>query len=87
MASKQTSECVGREPLGNLCVLREDSLNGWVVMICKGIIGDRAPLGRFSTQSEAETFATAELAKLNASAGAKRFILHVDDCPCWQKEL
>lgn len=80
------AKCV-REPVGNLCILRDETLSGWEVLECKGIAGDRKPLGRFSTRSEAEAFAHTELARLNSKPGPRVYILHVDDCPCWQKEL
>lgn len=84
MACKHPS--VTREPTGNLCVIREDGLTGWSVLICPGVTGSRKPLARFGTRSEAEDFAKAEMLRLN-STGTSRFVLHVDDCPCWQKQL
>jgi hypothetical protein len=78
---------VEREPVGNLCVIRDDSLSHWSVMICPGTVGGRKPLKQFSTRGEAEAFARSELARLNAPGGEKKYILHVDDCPCWQREL
>lgn len=78
---------VAREPIGNLCVIRDESLQHWTVLICAGLNGDRTPLGQFSTRGEAESFARGELTKLNAQQKDKRLILHVDDCPCWQKQL
>jgi hypothetical protein len=86
MVQKERTRTV-REPLGNVCVIRDDSLNGWTVRICTGVIGDQTELGKFSTRGEAESFAQAELQKLNSRPGEKRYLLHVDDCPCWQKEL
>lgn len=80
--------CVSaREPIGNLCVIRQESLQGWIVQTCAGLNGGREPLGCFATRGEAEAFAIAELAKLNAGAAERKYILRVDDCPCWQKEL
>lgn len=86
MMQKEKAKTV-REPLGNLCVIRDDSLNGWAVRICTGVTGDQTELGKFGTRGEAEMFAQAQLQKLNSHPGKKRYILHVDDCPCWQKEL
>lgn len=86
MESKQPT-VVGREPIGNLCVIRDESLQHWTVLVCAGLNGDRKPLGQFSTRGEAEAFARGELVKLNAQEKGKRFILHVDDCPCWQKQM
>ena len=68
------------------CVIREETLNAWDVIICTGPVGERKPLGRFSTRSEAEQFAQAELQKMNEGGGTK-YALHVDACPCWQKQL
>lgn len=76
-----------REPVGNLCVVRDETLNYWSVLICPGLVGERKPLARFSTRSEAEAFAQAELAKINRKQSTNKCILHVDDCPCWQREL
>ena len=76
-----------REPVGNLCVVRDETLNYWSVLICPGLVGERKPLARFSTRSEAETFAQAELAKMNSNQSTTKYVLHVDDCPCWQRQL
>jgi hypothetical protein len=76
-----------KEPVGNLCVIRDESLNSWTVQVCPGAVGTRKPLAKFSTRGEAEAFARLELVKMNSGAGAKVHILHVDDCPCWQKQL
>ena len=84
---KQAKEKCTREPLGNLCILRDETLNGWDVFECKGLTAKRIPLGRFSSRSDAEAFARIELARLNSQPGSRVYILHVDDCPCWQKEL
>lgn len=83
------SQCAhsSREPLGNLCVVRHESLNHWDVLICRGVSAEREVLGSFTTRSEAEMFADAELARLNTAGQPKRYVLHVDDCPCWQKQL
>jgi hypothetical protein len=87
MDCKHQETSVSREPKGNLCVVRDENLSGWAVRICRGRAGDQTPLGNFSTRGEAEDFAKAELLKLNAQPGKIAYILHVDDCPCWQKEL
>jgi hypothetical protein len=68
-------------------VIRDESLNYWSVIICAGSASGRKPLKQFSTRGEAEAFAQGELARLNAQGGEKKYILHVDDCPCWQREL
>ena len=85
--SKTVTVGRGKEPLGNLCILRDESLNSWAVMLCKGITGDRTPLGRFGSRGEADAFARQQMEKLNSGPGDKITILYVDDCPCWQKEL
>jgi hypothetical protein len=84
MSGKQTK--AAHEPVGNLCVVRDEELTGWSVLICPGVAGARKPLARFSTRSQAEEFANAEMIRLN-KGGDKKFVLHVDDCPCWQKQL
>lgn len=76
-----------KDPIGNLCVLRDDSLSAWTVLVCPGALGKRKPLAKFSTRGEAEAFAKAELEKMNSGQKEKNYILHVDDCPCWQKQL
>lgn len=76
-----------REPLGNICVIRGESLQEWTVQICAGLNGGKQLLGQFATRGEAEQFARAELVRLNSQTSLHRYILHVDDCPCWQKEL
>ena len=85
MASEQPRNIV-REPLGNLCVIRDESLRGWSVKICTGVVSTQEHLADFGTRSEAEAFAQTKLQSLNAKGGT-RYILNVDDCPCWQKEM
>lgn len=87
MESRNEPKTLGKEPVGNLCVVRDESLNSWTVLICPGIARERKPLAKFSTRGEAEAFANAELTRLNTGAKDRRYILHVDDCPCWQKQL
>lgn len=86
MQAKQPPATPRREPVGNLCVIRDENLSHWDVIICPGLVGERKPLARFSTRGEAEAFANQRLAELNSKEGHK-YVLHVDDCPCWQKEL
>lgn len=83
----QHKNVLGNNPDGNLCVLRDDSLNAWTVQVCPGAMGKRKALAKFSTRGEAEAFAKLELAKMNSGQEDKVYILHVDDCPCWQKQL
>jgi len=87
MDGKTTQLVTRREPVGNVCIIRHDSLNSWLVMFCPGLTGDRTPLGNFGTRGEAEAFASAELKKLQSQHSDKKYLLHADDCPCWQKEL
>ena len=84
---KNTPPSVRREPVGNLCVVRDETLNYWTVLICPGAVGERKPLAKFSTRGEAEQFARTELTKMNAEQSGTKYVLRVDDCPCWQKQL
>ncbi len=86
MKKHDPQPAVTKAPVGNLCVIREETLSAWDVIICPGVVGERTALGRFSTKSEAEQFAREQLEKMNAQ-GDTRYILHVDACPCWQREL
>lgn len=87
MKSQREATVRGKDPVGNLCVLRDESLCAWTVQICPGAVGKRTALAKFSTRGEAEAFAKLELVKMNSGEGDKIFVLHVDDCPCWQKQL
>ena len=87
MEHRHAPKVRGKEPAGNLCVIRDDSLNAWTVMVCPGVESQRKPLAKFSTRGEAEAFARIELAKMNRDEDQKAYILHVDDCPCWQRQL
>lgn len=87
MNTDKTSVDPKRSTAGNLCVVRDETLNYWSVLICPGVVGERKPLSRFSTRSEAEQFAKAELAKMNDGQAETKYVLHVDDCPCWQRQL
>jgi len=87
MESRHEPKTVGKAPVGNLCVIRDESLNSWTVQVCPGIVAKRKPLAKFSTRGEAEAFARIELGKMNSGKGENVCILHVDDCPCWQKQL
>ena len=87
MNSTHESTAARPEPVGNLCVVRDETLNSWSVMICPGLTGKRKPLGKFGTRGEAEAFAHKEILRMNAESPGKRIVLHVDDCPCWQKQL
>ncbi len=87
MECRHAPKVLGKEPEGNLCVIRDDSLNSWTVLVCPGVVSKRKPLAKFSTRGEAEAFAKAQLTKMNSRSDDKCYILHVDDCPCWQKQL
>lgn len=86
MSCKHEADAAKRDLAGNICVIRDESLNYWTVLICPGLTGERQLLGKFSTQGEAFAFAKLEVARINKAGGGKR-VLHVDDCPCWQKQL
>lgn len=69
------------EPVGSLCVLRDDDLTGWAVSICRGG-GKREFLNRFATQGEAAEFALAERDRRRASGLGELVVHFPDDCPC-----
>jgi hypothetical protein len=70
------------EPIGSLCVLRDDDLAGWVVAICRGRDNPKEILRRFATRGEASEFALAERDR-RKTAGTSSAVIHFpDDCPC-----
>ena len=74
-------------PIGSICVFRDDSLTHWKVAVCHNRGVDQDILGQFFSQSEAEAFARAEQTRRNNAGLKTPYALHVDDCPCWQKQL
>lgn len=74
-------------PIGSICVIRDDRLTCWKVAVCHGSFVDQELLGEFGSLGEAEAFARQEQARRNQSSQEPPCALHVDDCPCWQKQL
>jgi hypothetical protein len=74
-------------PIGSICVFRDDSLTHWKVAVCHDCGVDKEVLGQFSSQGEAEAFAMSEQIRRNNAGLRTPYALHVDDCPCWQKQL
>ena len=74
------------EPIGSLCVLRDDDLTGWVVSICQGM-GQRQVLGCFASRGEAAEYALAERDRRRAAGNPAIMIHFPDDCPCHHGEL
>ncbi len=72
----------GDQPIGELCVLRDESGAGWSVAICRGNVVDREVLARFSDSAKAAEFAVAERDRRRAD-GVELTIHFPDDCPCY----
>ena len=73
---------MSQKPCGNVCVLRADDLDGWIVSICQGP-GTRHQIRRFATKEEAAEFAIAERDRQRAETGIELSIQMPDDCPCY----
>ena len=69
------------EPIGDLCVLRDEEGGQWTVCLCRGT-GRRDNLKQFKTREDAAAFAAAERDRLRAEAGFAVDIHYPDDCPC-----
>ena len=70
------------EPIGSLCVIRDESSNHWLVSICQGN-GYRHVLRRFESREDASEYAIEERARRTQTvAGASMSIHFPNDCPC-----
>jgi hypothetical protein len=69
------------EPIGDLCILRNEEVNLWEVFLCRGK-GRRDVLQQFETREEAASFAASERERLRAQGGLAVDIHFPDDCPC-----
>lgn len=69
------------EPIGDICVIRDDDNNEWTVTICRGQ-GTRDQLRSFRTREEASEFAYAERDRFRKHRGLELAIHFPDDCPC-----
>ena len=69
------------EPVGGLCVLREDASDQWLVSICQGG-GRKLILRRFETKEQASEFAIEERGRRMQIDAGPLTIHFPDDCPC-----
>jgi len=69
------------EPIGDICVLREERGNDWTVTICRGQ-GTRQRIRSFPTREQAAEFACAERDRYRRYRGLELAIHFPDDCPC-----
>lgn len=69
------------QPIGDVCVLRDEVSQAWTVSICRGG-GNRERVGHFATREEAAEFAIAERDRQRAADGRELSIHFSDDCPC-----
>ena len=69
------------EPIGSLCVLRDESHSHWLVSICQGG-GRKLVLRRFESRDKAAEWAIEERARRMDNARATMIIHFPDDCPC-----
>ena len=74
------------EPIGDICVIRDDEGNEWSVTLCRGQ-GTRDHLKSFKTREEAAEFAYAERDRFRKHRGFELMIHFPDDCPCHCLEL
>ena len=70
-----------REPVGDLCVLRDEELKSWVVFRCRGN-GTRDKTRSFASREEASAYALAERTRILSVEGLALDIHFPDDCPC-----
>ena len=69
------------EPIGSLCVLKDNSGSAWLVSICQGG-GRKLILRRFESQDKAADWAIEERARRIEKGEATTTIHFPDDCPC-----
>ena len=69
------------EPIGDICVIRDDDTNQWAVTICRGN-GTREQLRKCRTPEEAAEFAYAERDRFRKHRGMELTVHFPDDCPC-----
>jgi hypothetical protein len=74
------------EPIGSLCVLRDESKQAWLVSICQGG-GRKLILRRFETQDKAADWAIEERARRMEKGESPSTIHFPDDCPCCGNEM
>lgn len=69
------------EPIGDICVIRDENDAQWHVTICRGN-GTREQLRAFGTREEAAAFAMAERDRFRKHRSLELMIHFPDDCPC-----
>ena len=70
------------EPIGSLCVMRDEASDEWLVSICQGN-GYRYALRRFRDRDAAAEFAIEERARrTQTTAGVSLAIHFPEECPC-----
>ncbi len=69
------------EPIGDICVIRDDETNQWTVTICRGS-GTRELLRKCSTREEAAELAYAERDRFRKNRSIELMVHFPDDCPC-----
>lgn len=70
-----------KEPVGDICVLRDEELKSWVVFRCRGN-GTRDQVRPFCSREEAASFAMSERDRYMKEEGLALDIHFPDDCPC-----
>jgi hypothetical protein len=70
------------QPIGDLCVLRNEEGNSWSVALCRGQ-GQREHLGQFADRQQAAEFALAERDRRRQAGEAELAVHFPDDCPCY----
>ncbi|GMU21845.1 MAG: hypothetical protein AMXMBFR13_19330 [Phycisphaerae bacterium] len=69
------------EPIGDICVIKDDERPVWTVTICRGN-GTRDQLKVFQTREEAAEFALAERDRFRKHRSVELMVHFPDDCPC-----
>ena len=69
------------EPIGDICVIRDDESNQWTVTTCRGN-GTREVLKTCATREQAAELAYAERDRFRKTRGLELTIHFPDDCPC-----
>jgi hypothetical protein len=69
------------EPIGDICVIRDDESDQWTVATCRGN-GTREVLHTCATREQAAELAYAERDRFRRNRGLELTIHFPDDCPC-----
>lgn len=73
------------EPIGDICVIRDDDTNKWTVTVCRGA-GTREVLRNCASREEAAEFAYAERDRFRRHHSLELAVHFPDDCPCHFQE-